>query len=652
MTLKSTDVLGPDGLCVRGLPEFRARAGQVHMATEVETLIREGGVLAVEAPTGTGKSLAYLVPAVLAAVGEGRRVVVATHTLALQDQLFARDLPALATLLPTPFRTVRAIGRGNYLGLRRFGLAREGVLDLFETGPEEELRRIAERLEDVTFDGRRESLGFPVADEVWREIHSDGNNCLAKRCPTYATCFHWRARAEMEGAAIIVANHALLLTDVMTRREGRPILPDFDVLVVDEAHMLEGVARDLLGVEFPEAGVLRLLGRLAGRGRARGLFARAGIDAGCRERAGRAFDALKQQFAVLRDRLARGDESSVRFRGGDAVPDLASAPLLELAAAMEEGIEEVPEQQRAELRAAASELKRRGAAAAAILGAPDNDHVHFAEGLNLATGARLVSAPLDVATMLRDELFGRVKSVLLTSATLGSGSGKLGHFLKRIGANGARELVLPSPFDLARQAKLVFVKGLPDPDDRQFIPEAVQQCQRAIASSGGGAFLLFTSKAMLQSFLKQMKPWLEARGLLVLDQGGKLARPEMLDAFRKDGNAVLFGLESFWHGVDVPGAALRLVIIPRLPFPVPSEPVMEALCERCKAEGGNDFQELFLPSALIRFRQGFGRLLRSESDEGIVMCLDARVHSKSYGVRFRRCVEGVSVEIRDTNAPG
>lgn len=652
MTLSPSDVLGPDGLCVRGLPEFRARAGQLHMATEVEELIRDGGMLAVEAPTGTGKSLAYLVPAVLASIAEGRRVVIATHTLALQDQLVTRDLPALATLLPMPFRTVRAIGRGNYLGLRRFGGAREGVLDLFDSGPEEDLRRIAERVEEGSFDGRRESLGFQVADDVWREVQSDGNNCLAKRCPTYSECFHWKARAELEGAEVIVANHALLLTDVMTRREGRPILPDFDVLVVDEAHMLEGVARDLLGVEFSEAGVLRLLGRLAGRGRVRGLFARAGLDPACRERAGRAFDALKQQFVVLRQRLARGDESTVRFRAADAVPDIASAPLLELAAAMEEVIEDVPEQQRAELKAAASELKRRGAAAAAILGAADHEHVHFAEGLNLASGARLVSAPLDIATTLRDELFGRVKSVLLTSATLGSGSGKLGHFLKRNGAAGARELVLQSPFDLARQAKLIFVKGLPEPDDRQFTPEAVVQCQRAIEASGGGAFLLFTSKAMLQAFLKPLKPWLEGRGILVLDQGGKLARPEMLEAFRRDGNAVLFGLESFWHGVDVPGAALRLVIIPRLPFPVPTEPVMEALSEKCRAEGGNDFQELFLPSALIRFRQGFGRLLRSESDEGLVICLDARVHSKNYGVRFRRCVEGVSVEIRDANARG
>lgn len=335
-----------------------------------------------------------------------------------------------------------------------------------------------------------------------------------------------------------------------------------------------------------------------------------------------------------------------RLTGPRCIEDVLSGPLGELATKIEDAAEDLEGDLVTELEAAGTRLRAAADDTQHILECGDASHVHFVEGSGQPA---LLARPIDVASVLREELFNRIPTVVLTSGTLatGTGSEQLDHFQRRVGAEQATALVLPSPFDLERQARLHVVRGMPGPTTPGFIDAGADLALQYIRRSRGGALLLFTSAQMLRDFRERIESALQAHGLQVLVQDGSVPRTELLRRFREDGNAVLLGLDSFWHGVDVPGPALRLVIIARLPFPVPTEPVYQAQAELIEADGGSAFRQLAMPAALVRFRQGFGRLIRTEDDEGIVLCLDPRAHDKGYGRLFQRSVAPAPVEIVD-----
>ena len=636
------DVLSAGGVLSRRLPGFRERPQQVEMARDVAACMETGGVLLVEAPTGVGKSFAYLVPALLEMVAQGRRVVISTRTIALQDQLLRKDLPLLDACLPVEVTAEKAMGRANYPSLRRLHAAlADAPLLLREDADVQALRRL-EAWVGTTREGAIQELE-PHPGRAWEDVRSEVDNCLGRRCPEHDRCFYQSARRRLQNADVIVTNHALYFTDLALKKHDLGILPEHDALILDEAHHVEQVAAEHFGLELSRRTVFHIARRLAGGRGAAGWLQRFRDDraATALERVGEIRDAARVFFDSLAGWLAGQPGGNGRMRERDPVPDTLSRPLERLGDALGAVADTLESDgERAELEAWALRAKGLAAETRALLAMEDPELVHFVESGSEGRDLALVARPVDVAPILARELYPRVRSVVLTSATLASGPPPAGlvHAALRLGCPQAAQVVLGSPFDHASQVEIHVPAGLPLPDQ----PGHGQAVARAVVhyarESGGGVFVLFTSYRALDACHAAAAPDLEAAGLTVLRQGGGLDRRVLLERFRSDGRAVLFGADSFWEGVDVPGPALRTVIITRLPFPVPDLPLNQARAERLRAEGRNPFQTLHLPEAILRFRQGFGRLMRQEDDEGTVVCLDRRILERSYGARFRRAL--------------
>ena len=643
-------VLGREGVLSRRLEGFRERPSQLAMAEAVEAAFATEEHLLVEAPTGTGKSLAYLVPALLGPIQAGQRVVISTHTIALQDQLLEKDLPLLAASLPVEFTAVKGVGRGNHLGLRRMLLAQSRAPTLIADDPETQaLRRLLAWSRD-TEEGLRQELDPPVPPSLWEEVQSESDNCLGRRCPQFQDCFWQKARRRLETADLIVTNHALYVVDLLLRRHDRALLPDHDVVILDEAHHFESVAMDHLGIEVSERMVSRFLSRLRTRGRRQGLLDRVGgpkaVSAG--ESADGVLAIAQTFFDEVRAFREERPQGNGRVQDPFFVEDSLGGPLLELSRELEDVAEMANTPELAvEVQAVARRAEALGRAVHDVLSLEDPDLVHWTEEEPRGGRVRLVARPLDVAETLREDLFGRIGSAVLTSATLAVGPGEEGLRwpARRLGVGPSNKRVLPSPFDLERQVQAFMVRGGPMPDEARFVGVAAGVLADKVLAAKGGAFLLFTSYRALEAFWRQMRGPLSRAGLHLLKQEPGGDRAGLVRRFRKDGNAVLFGTESFWEGVDVPGAALRLVAITRLPFPVPTTPLNEARAERLRAEGRDAFQEWSLPEAVLKFRQGFGRLIRTEEDEGVFLCVDPRLSSRSYGRKFRDALGALGWEV-------
>ena len=637
------EVFGERGILSRRIPTFRYRPQQLAMAEGVAQALRENRHLLVEAPTGVGKSLAYLVPILLHAVDQGQRVVVSTHTIALQDQLLGKDLPLLDACLPVEFVPEKALGRRNYLGLRRLGIAM-GKSNALIPGDQvaDELRRISDWSQDA-MEGRRQELNPQPRPTLWDLVQSEGDNCLGRRCPNYEPCFFQSARRRLFHAQVIVTNHAFYCTDLALRKEDAGILPPHDVLVVDEAHRLEEVATEHLGLEVSRRGTLRVLGRIAGTRSMPGLLDRLPesetepTKVVVRE----AMQAAARFFASIDRWIEDRPASNGRIREVDFVYNEVDGPLMELQTRLRSlSVTQTDESLALELTAAANRTHDLAATTRFLLSQSDPDLVYFVERNESRGETALLGQALNIADTLRADLFEQMKSVILTSATLSTRSGKdaLGFTQQSLGCDSALTHTLSSPFDLEQQVEMEVARDLPAPTEPEFVETAAARTLDAILEAGGGAFVLFTSYQMLGAFHRILKPRLDEEGIRVFRQGEDLDRTEMLRRFRADGNAVILGAESFWEGVDIPGSALRLVIITRLPFPVPTAPLHEAKSERLAAQGRSAFSKLSLPIAVLKFRQGFGRLIRSEEDRGKFLCLDSRVAHKSYGARFLKAL--------------
>jgi len=586
------------------------------MAEAVEDAFAACRHLMVEAGTGVGKTLAYLVPSALL----GERVVISTGTRNLQDQIFLRDVPLLRDRTGIDVPVAYLKGRDNYLCLHRFTEfdRSPSFADKSDSKP---YREVVSWAADTQRGDRGELAHLPEGVAFWRQINARGDTCLGQRCQEYDDCFLVRGRREAAEAQLIIVNHHLLLADLVVKSgDFGAILPEYRYVVIDEAHLLEDVATSYFGRRTSPFRIRELLDDSA-------RFLR---EAGHEDlRLSRCMDAIRESSMQLfesfrgegvgRRRLRKGLWTRGRLESRDRM----LAGLDDLRA----GLATIREPSE-DLRTAARRTTEVTEDLHFITKEDDADHVRWVE--EGARGVAMHASPVDVSHSLQETLFDQVASAVLTSATL-TVDGEFDFIRERTGVGPAEQLIAPSPFDYAQQTILYLPENLPEPNHPDFYPRAADEVRQLLELSGGRAFLLFTSYAGMGRMQALLAPETEQYAFMVQGQG---SRHMLLERFRTTPRAVLLGTASFWQGVDVPGDALSLVVIDRLPFEVPSDPVVEARVDAMRRQGRNPFHEYQVPAAVIGLKQGVGRLLRTQRDRGVLAVLDARLRTRSYGQTF------------------
>jgi ATP-dependent DNA helicase DinG len=628
---------------------FEFRPQQQEMAVAVARALEEDRHLVVEAGTGVGKSLAYLVPAILFALEQHKKAIISTHTINLQEQLIYKDIPILKKVLPVEFEAALMKGRQNYLCPRRLERALQSSNELF-TGPEQnELQRIAEWA-SKTRDGSLSDLSIEPDPKVWAQVCSEAHICTQKTCGQNPRCFYQQARKRLLASDVIVLNHTLLfmLLGTPDEQEGREsgfLFPN-DFIVFDEAHTVEGVASKQIGVGVSQYGLRSTIQRLYNARTRKGLFTVMRDAAGVRL-AAELIDDLEKFFGSVESKSDFRKGREFRVRDVDLVPDTITGRLVALQARIADVVKRADDEiLKAELQEFGRRVRDARDGISIFLEQSAPQHVYWVERTGkTAQFLSLNAAPIDLAPVLRRMIFRDNCCSVMTSATLAVGREDLAYFRERIGATEAEPLQLGSPFDFQKQMKMFVVKKMPDPRDATYQKELERWIAHFVEKTDGCAFVLFTSYRDMQQVAGEMQKFFVEKKMNLLVQGGGAPRGKLLEQFKSTPRSVLFGTDSFWGGVDVPGEALSNVIITRLPFAVPDTPLIEAKLELVQERGGDAFTEYSLPEAILKLRQGVGRLIRTKTDRGIIVILDNRIVTKPYGRAFMQALPKCPVEI-------